>query len=63
MVTHTLKAGLGALGLKELHLLSRAFAESRAFAQEGKGEGGGGCEWQLEQHTSRREGQKSTEAG
>lgn len=34
--------------LKQLHPVSRAFAE----AQEGRGEGGGGCEWQIKQRTS-----------
>jgi hypothetical protein len=38
MVTHTLKAGLGALGLKELHLLSRAFAEIGLRKAKEKGE-------------------------
>lgn len=34
----TLKAGLGALGLKELHLLSRAFAEIGLRKAKEKGE-------------------------
>lgn len=38
MVPHTLKGGLGALGLKELHLLSRTFAELGLRKAKEKGE-------------------------
>lgn len=38
MVPHTLKSGLGAPSLKELHLVSRAFAEIGLRKAKEKGE-------------------------